>query len=316
MNDHNDDASSTSLISVGSALSGVPEPLQTSFIAATSRMLGGLAAYPAAWLRRGSQSVEDTTDARTIVAKGLAEEALRQAKNDPVIMQAATEVYLPEAVRKVTNRANTTAIAAEEISRSGNDGSKAAPPDDDWMNAFMRFSEGASSERLQLLFGKILAGEICTPGSFSPSTLRMVSELTQAVAKDFEWLWAMDFGKGAHYSDALDKSPGWPKLCRLRDAGLVSPQNSIISQPKTDLQAAIGGGNVRLLFVMSSPGTFRLQFVTFTQTGQELGSLLPAPDHAANLRSIAELLSKKHMLSITLLTPSSSELLWDAAKSA
>ncbi|TPJ97432.1 DUF2806 domain-containing protein, partial [Mesorhizobium sp. B2-5-9] len=140
-------------------------------------MLGGLVSFPAAWLRRPVQSFEDTTDARSIVSKGLAAALVEQTKSDPMMMQAVAETYLPDVLRKVHNRALVTSIAADELSRSADKGDKAQVPHDDWMNQFMRFSEDASSERLQLLFGKILAGEIINPGSFGSSTLRTVSEL-------------------------------------------------------------------------------------------------------------------------------------------
>ena len=51
------------------------------------------------------------------------------------------------------------------------------------MTKFERLAEDATSEDIQNMFGRILAGEIRKPGSFSPSTLHFVSMLEPDVAE-------------------------------------------------------------------------------------------------------------------------------------
>ena len=58
--------------------------------------------------------------------------------------------------------------------------------DEDWLNVFSRYAEDASSERLQQLFAKVLAGEIRKPGSFSLSTMRFIAELDRETAAAFK----------------------------------------------------------------------------------------------------------------------------------
>src|SRR5690606_35200779 len=96
-----------------------------------------------------------------MLAKGVAEEAL----NDPIAMQAAAEIYLPTMVRKARNRVQVALLAAEHAAEAlaDSEGGQAAPPEDDWMNSFMRFAEDASSEKLQDLFARILTGEVTRP---------------------------------------------------------------------------------------------------------------------------------------------------------
>lgn len=74
-------------------------------------------------------------------------------------------------------------------------------PDDDWLNVFERYVEDASSERLQGLWGKVLAGEIRRPGRFSTRTLRFLSEFSQADALTFE-----SFAKSAFADNAPKKA--------------------------------------------------------------------------------------------------------------
>jgi hypothetical protein len=51
--------------------------------------------------------------------------------------------------------------------------------DDDWLNMFARIAAEKSSEELQSLFGKILAGEIREPGAINLRTLNVVSTITR-----------------------------------------------------------------------------------------------------------------------------------------
>jgi hypothetical protein len=301
------------------AIDALPDPVRTTFIAAVSRVLGGLASFPAAWLRRPVQSFEDTTDARSLVTQGLANAVVAKAASDPVMMQAAMEAYLPTTIRKVANRAATISVAAEEISQSTDKGDKARIPDDDWMNHFMRHSEDASSERLQLLFGKILAGEIVNPGSFAPSTLRAVSELTQEMARDFEWAWSRNFDAAMLKTPDFNRGESWSKLTRLREAGLVSPNDASRFSP--EFNPVLKGLSPRMLgtqphwlmIYLSAPGDKRVPMLPFTRIGNELGKLLPAPNWAANLRAVADVISKSGVARIDLFsTDGVAEALWVA----
>src|SRR3546814_17303694 len=73
------------------------------------------------------------------------------------MVHAAPEVYLPVQVRRAANLVKIVHSAAEHVADTATENAQPAPPDDDWMNRFMRFAEDASSERLQELFARILA---------------------------------------------------------------------------------------------------------------------------------------------------------------
>ena len=142
---------------VADTLSGLPDPVKTSFFKAVGDLLGGLTAIPAAKLKQYAQAIEDTTAARSMTTAILAKAAVDEAGRDPLLIQAAAEVFLPTALRKAKNRLSVAQSAAEHLVDAapvGSSGDEAASPDDDWMNSFMRFAEDASSERLQDLFGR------------------------------------------------------------------------------------------------------------------------------------------------------------------
>ncbi|MDX4957827.1 DUF2806 domain-containing protein [Delftia acidovorans] len=101
----------------------------------------------------------------------------------------ATQIYTARALGKDLNLLNVASNAVSELSRVANQ--TAVTPESestitlDWLNSFASEAEKMSSEYMQKLFGKILAGEICKPRSFSIKTLRTVSEMDQEAAEFF-----------------------------------------------------------------------------------------------------------------------------------
>jgi hypothetical protein len=58
-------------------------------------------------------------------------------------------------------------------------------PDSDWVTRFFDISEDISTEHMQVLWGKILAGEIKKPGSYSLRTLELLKNINQREAELF-----------------------------------------------------------------------------------------------------------------------------------
>lgn len=55
--------------------------------------------------------------------------------------------------------------------------------DVDWINKFFKHTEDVSNPEFQLLWSKVLAGEIMKPGSFSPRTLDLLRNITKQEAR-------------------------------------------------------------------------------------------------------------------------------------
>jgi len=58
--------------------------------------------------------------------------------------------------------------------------------DDDWISKLTNYAESASTEKMQKLWGKVLAGEVTTPGSFSLKSLDILKNMTQQEADAFQ----------------------------------------------------------------------------------------------------------------------------------
>lgn len=59
------------------------------------------------------------------------------------------------------------------------------PPDSDWMHDFYNICQDVSDDDLQLLWARILAGEVSTPGSFTVRTMQLLKTLTVREAQLF-----------------------------------------------------------------------------------------------------------------------------------
>jgi hypothetical protein len=297
----------TGLSLVAGAMTGLPAPVRTSFLKALSDLLGGLTAIPAAKLKQYAQGIEDTTTARSAVAAMVAKGTGEGGVADPLLMQAAAEIYMPAALRKAKNRISVAQKAADHISEATGEHPDAAPPEDDWINFYTRFAEDASSEKLQDLFGRILAGQVVRPGSFSQSTVRAVAELDQSIAADFSLMWAKSVGVAVDYGVDFQRGDGFARWKRLAEAGLMAPSETAQFLPPFN---PIMNGNA-LWCPMSVEATFlNVHFpercgaswvhIDFTRVGREIGSILARPDYEANMREAGQRLGQQGVTRIEL----------------
>ncbi|WPZ35179.1 DUF2806 domain-containing protein [Thalassobaculum sp. OXR-137] len=293
---------SSALEAIADSISGLPAPVETSFFKAVSHLIGSATAIPAAWLKRPAQAINDVTAARSTVSAVLAKGVAESALNDPAIMQLAMEIYLPSAVRKARNRVQIAQKAAEyTVDQVGKtNSSEAAPPDDDWMNKFMRLADDASSEQLQNLFARILAGEVMRNGSFSLSTLRTVSELDKSTAEDFSLVWSKSVGGAVDYNEEFARGEWFSRWKRMAEAGLMAqtkinqflpPYRPVYNGDA--LWSPMSAGTTLLRVHFSQECNASWQCIEFTRIGRELGSILEEPDYPANIRIAARKLSGK-----------------------
>jgi uncharacterized protein DUF2806 len=129
----------------------------------------------------------DKAVGKILLAAG--ENAVERIKSNTGKVKAAGKISVEgmyrteEEKRKLENRAATVKVAVDELNEKPPEQDAAAEIDDDWLNVFARMAEDKSSEELRSLFGKILAGEIRKPGSFSLRTMQFVSTLSKSEAE-------------------------------------------------------------------------------------------------------------------------------------
>lgn len=98
--------------------------------------------------------------------------------------------------KKQLNLESVTAYAAEQL--KDEPPVKDEPIDEDWKTRFFNIAEEVSNEEMQALWGRILAGEIKKPKSYSLRTLELLRNLSKEEAECF-----MKFGQLAISSSGV-----------------------------------------------------------------------------------------------------------------
>lgn len=92
---------------------------------------------------------------------------------------------LNEAFRKEVSVAKAVLYAEQELRGDAQEPSD-APVSDDWLLRWRDNAASVSSDELQSLWGKVLAGEVKSPGSYSLRTLEFLRNLSQEEAQHIE----------------------------------------------------------------------------------------------------------------------------------
>jgi Protein of unknown function (DUF2806) len=272
---------------------------------AVSRLIGGAAEIPAAWLRRVTQGIDDKTAAKSVVNKAVAKAAADLAKNDPEIVQRAVHSLLSKELRHQSNREAIARKTIELLQQDENNEGVSSEQlhhkvDDDWLNIFERYAEEASSVRLQDVWARVLSGEIRHPKTFSLQTLRFVAELDEEIAATFE-----KYVSSVVNRDFIPFPPAWPALAeflRLEEFGLLSGAQGTLHKSVAREKGACGFQykTHTLVLVLGAKEEFQIPCLVLTRVGKEIYSITHASDDVEAARRFANgLLPKTNVESIT-----------------
>ncbi|ALB56169.1 Membrane-fusion protein [Cronobacter universalis NCTC 9529] len=100
--------------------------------------------------------------------------------------------FLANELQKEMNIANSL-IIAEEILSTDQTEPTTEQIEDDWLYRWRDSASTSSSEKLQELWGRILAGEMKSPGSYSLRTIDFIKNLTQKEATQIQKLFSFVF---------------------------------------------------------------------------------------------------------------------------
>ena len=112
---------------------------------------------------------------------------------DPELAFRALDRVAREAVITQRRREEVMAAAIQEIPILIQEGDATGEVDDDKLMYFWRLAETMPEAKMVTYFGKLLAGELHHPGRFSPSTMLILSGMTQELAHNFEGVCRLSF---------------------------------------------------------------------------------------------------------------------------
>lgn len=192
--------------------STIPAPIRKNAFKAFDRLCSALIDVPVGALERRSAEKRAESEARIKIIRKNADQIAQQMKVDPEYARIAVSKYGQKILREQVNLDKISAIAANELKKdkpnnSANqgtsepndgqsvdstnqesDGSEEQAINDDWLNNFETEARQKSTEDMQLRFGRILAGEIRQPGSYSIKAVKLLGELDQNTAALFKKL--------------------------------------------------------------------------------------------------------------------------------
>ena len=231
--------------------------------------------------------------------------AKAELQNTPLLGSTLINEVLSDKARRKINAASVAVETIEALkalpppdqSSKGDDDAIHYNIDDDWMNSFVRYAEDASSERLQATWGRVLAGEISKPGSFSRHTLRFMAELDKETAEDCEILNRYRVGDKIFKNERWSSGKEYLAAVELQRLGLVEGVGGV-GGPQQNWDLNDNGDWVLVsgswaLQIKGTPGAkISLPVIIFTRLGREVMSLLVNHNDPNNLRELSEQLDK------------------------
>ena len=160
-----------------SAMVGVPipAPLKKGFWAAAARLGSGLIDIPAAKLESYAEDTRSATAARKMLMESTARSLAADFQSAPDVTRRAQARFASKILREQVNIEDILQIAAGNLSGSTvTDEPKII--DDDWFNHFESEAVNKSTAEMKSVFGRILAGEIRKPGTFSIKSIKLGCE--------------------------------------------------------------------------------------------------------------------------------------------
>ena len=166
---------------------------------AVGRLCSAAIDVPTGALERRSAEKQAESEARIQIIEENAAQITRQMNVPAEYAQRAGNKFAEKIIREQINLDKVSAAAINELQQSESDGSTNQSAEggeektisDDFLNSFEEEVRQKSSEDMQLLFGRILAGEIRKPESYSIRAVKILGELDQDTAALFKKLCAV-----------------------------------------------------------------------------------------------------------------------------
>ena len=305
------------------AIPGVSGPVRRNLLKALDRLCSATIDLPVAYLSGKADERRAETAARIKLIRTSTAQIAEQMRTDPEYARVAAQKFGNRVLREQVNLDMISQRAANEIrdpsSQSGPQESDDTI-DDDWLNAFETEARQKSTEEMQDMFGKILAGEIRNPGRYSTRTIRILASLDQGIASHFATFCSMclsslgdvdvrvvSMGGNAASNTLQEYGLNFASLNLLNEHGLViSDYNSWYEW--TPCLAMPGDGRQAICIPLGYQGRYwilmptshtqmnkklRIDGVALTQSGKELSTIVKVEPADKYSKALAQWFEKR-----------------------
>lgn len=163
----------------------LPEMIEKNLIRSACRLITGVIDIPVAWLKSVERNIGRETEALDLISKSNSEDITKLNSQDNEFIQSTANYYTLRQFKEASNRRKVLNLAINNLNETSPLDDVEGEIDEDWLDTFSRTAETKSSEEVQIIFSKILAGEIRRPGTFKLSTIQTLSVLDKTIAEKF-----------------------------------------------------------------------------------------------------------------------------------
>jgi hypothetical protein len=243
----------------------------------------------------------------------LASQGIMQTNNDRVydqeMLQRAANRFRQKVVDGQQNIDNITEIALQNTVDVVPDKVTDEELDKDWSRRFFSYAEDVSDEGMQGIWGKILAGEVAVPGTYSLSLLELLRRTDKKAAELFMKLLTLTsndgfivYGENKIINILSLSGLAFPDLLCLIELGFVGSQLAGLGAIRSNKNVIIPFNGIRLL--LSGDGLDRAPWpgLLLTTAGIELSNILKVNYSLDYLKKYDEI-HKKRAVQIKIIPP-------------
>ncbi len=194
-------------------------------------------------------------------------------------------------VREISNVVSVYSFAINELKKLSGVGFENLAPD--WATAFYDSAKDSSDEEIQVLWGKILAGEIVHRGKFYKRTLSVLKNMESEEAKHFVELVPLLIAKESvpEFIFLNNEFFQYNDLQKLMDCGIVNSSDGTSSYKLSDIK--ISGFN--LVALNNDVNEIYIDCFSLTDAGLQLCQLIDCNHADENyVKQLAERLSRRN----------------------
>lgn len=196
--------------------------------------------------------------------------------------------------RQFDNIASVYANATQELQMIEN--IDKTPVDPDWAARFFDYAKDISDEEAQIVWAKILAGEIIKPGSFFKRTLSVLRNI-----EAFEAKWFADICQFilcdciVIYKQFMDLYP-YNQLQSLMDCGLVNSEACSYILNKETKEISGKTHTIKLMNNQTISNQVALNVFSLTDAGSQLYKITQSQTNQTFLMKLKEMLEQRYNL--------------------
>jgi hypothetical protein len=250
-------------------------------------------------LGRGPQATLVPTPTSAASSLGSPDQPTIEHEHVRTAEEIANEAAAAENLRREVNVAKAL-VHAETVLESDAQEPPEAKIDDDWLFRWRDSASTVSADYLQHLWGRVLAGELKAPGSFSLRTLEFLRNISQDEARAIEKLASFVLSGLVYRDKRVSDSLNLPFsfLLEMQDLGLLSGVETGLeitlpsSEDKRFIRLLVSGQLALIIKDADPTKQLKLPVYKITPIGREVLSLGVVQPDSAYLRYVGESICK------------------------